>query len=544
MSFQDRVVVDLVLTRAGQTFAIPAGNVRELRLELGRAGFSGEVEFVLRDDSDAGGKYRDELGPVFLTPKELEVSVLVVPRQPTPEGPANMQPIAVAGVCVGREMREEGTNWGATPPVFWRRYRIGFVDPARAHWDDHFPCALYTNASLLSVVQAQATTLVKVESDWSAAQAELPQLFLHLPYERHVSFLAFLVWYLDRLGGCLVYDYRNQVYRLASDESSGEDAANLFGDDLSSVRFQLGNVERGRTWIRNSYAPDATSQEGESQNVIEPLVQDHLVRTSVASEQNARVELETLRRTPREVVARIELARFGAACTAPGGTLTCVQGQRFGSSARLLDGPWTIVEVNLVARATATELDTEADRASVGAEVSLAMMLRKQTDVRPDRQAGKAPDYPAFVEGLVVSQQGASDDVTWDSVQDEGTKANVVEIELPLFAKSVFVPFEPGFDSSNTFRPRVRRERVLVALGLHDARIARVLSFREEAALERGTQGEQMVFGRSAQSITKMSHVYESDQPVFDVTRTNGSDMVKLTFSEGTLTIGVQEQSG
>ncbi len=544
MAFTDRFEVQLRLRRLGKTISVPAGNIRHIGLGLKRSGFAGEVEFVLRDDSLLAGSFVDELAPVVLTPEQLDVELSLQPRHPAPEAGAVPQVVRVMGVAMERALREEATDWSVDEPLLWRRYVVEFADPARVHWEQHFPCELYTEATLLDVVKSQCTASIDVQSTWAVALEQHPQIFLNLPAQERASFLDWLGWYLQRAGGGLVYDYETGAYALAPDDSSTASEQALFGDDLEVVEFRLPRQRHHQPRIRNCFALEPETLNVQVKDVISPLVDDYLVRSSAPALPTELSNREQVRHTQRQNRVDVRFARFPTVCGMPGALLACRKGQRFGQGSLLLANSWRVDSVRLDAWATSAELDAEHGSPSVGLKMELATTLRKSTDLQSVEGDFSVPQYPAYVEGLVLSEIGASADKTWDQVSDQETAGEQVRVKLPMFEQDVAIPFEPTFDSSGTYRPCHRNERILVALGVHDAWHVRTLSWREEAALPRDGQGEQMVFGKNPESITKVSHVYDSEQPVFTVLRRNGDDHINMTMSEGKLVIGVEEQSG
>ena len=541
MKFEDRLCVGLELTRLGKALAIPAGNVRQLSLRLERSGFSGSVEFCLRDDTAFGGRFRDQLAPIFLTSEEMKIDLSVVPFHPTAESQGKQAPLKISGILTQRQINEEPTDLSAEKPLLWRRYAVEFSDPARAYWQHHFPVALLTKKSWLAALQGLAGSAFKLTSTFGAITEQHPQLFIHLPREEQVSFYEFVGWLLDRLGGCLLYDYKTSEYHLAADEASTEKAAALFGDDVLQVAVSARPQDPAQPRILNSYALSAATVLPAVTGAVPDVFADHLLRSAVLAEQNATEQLEVTKRDRGGLLAKLVLGALSPALGPPGSQVVCHSQQRFAAGSLLLGGSFRIHEVRLEATASG-ELDAEHTRDSVAMSVGCVIDLKQASDVRPVRRQGVAPRYPGLVEGLVVSQRGAESDITWDMVKAEGTQAEEVVVNLPLFNESVSVPFEPGFDSFNTYRPRARNERVLVALDLHRSRVARTLSFRAEAILSSDVCGEQMVFGKSAQSITKMSHQYAGEEPVFDVLRAHDKDHVRVTLSEGKLTMFVAEQ--
>lgn len=553
MTFRERFDVQLSLTREGKMFVVPAGNVRACSLSLQRSGFVASVEFVLRDDATLGGSFKDELAPVFLTSEELSVALSLVPSRPTPEASGEQAPLAVKGLVTRRELEEVWTDWSADKPLFFRTYRIEFTDPASARWSKHFPVALYTKKTLLAALQEHTASAFELTSSWSVATTERPQLFLNLQRERGVSLHAFVDWYTDQYGGCVVYDYTTNKYTLAADESSTATAAASFGDDVAKARFVLRERDLAQPRILNSYAPSPATVSPQAEGVVSGLQSDYLIRNAVLADQSERELRESGRRELGGTEVELTMGAFSNAVAAPGAKLSCKAGQRFGKGSLLLAGDLRVNRLTLLAATAGAldagaldvgALDVEYGNTSVTLEVDLVLGLKFDSDVEPPRRRTATPTYPGLVEGLVVSEKGAQTDTTWDMKLAEQTQVQEVVVNLPIFSQSVSVPFEPTFDSFNTFRPRGRGERVLVALDLHESRIARTLSFRPEAVLQSDVCGEQMVFGKTSKSITKLSHQYSGEVPIFDVTRVHDSDRIQMTFSEGKVSISVAEEGG
>ncbi|HYQ14536.1 MAG TPA: hypothetical protein VEQ58_02225, partial [Polyangiaceae bacterium] len=454
------------------------------------------------------------------------------------------EPIRVRGVVTARQLSEEPADIAPEKPLLWRCYRVEFCDPARAYWRHHFPVALLTNESWLNALKAQAGALFQVSSTFAAVTQERPQLFIHAPRDRQLSFYDFVLWLLDGFGGCWIYDYESGDYQLAADESSTAKEAALFGDDVQRVAVSARPRDLAQPRVLNSYALGPATLSPQVEGALAPVFADQLLRTAVLAEQDAAAQLEVGTRDQGGLGVRLTLGALSPALGAPGAQLVCRPKQRFAASSLILQGKFRVHALWLEAVATSPDLDTEHQRDSVAMSVACEIDLKQSTDVRPVRRSGAAPHYPGLLEGLVVSEQGAKSDLTWDMVQAEGTQAEQVVVSVPLFEKAVSVPFEPGFDSFNTFRPRARDERVLVALDLHTAHLVRTLSFRAEAILPADVCGEQLVFGKSAKSITKLSHQYAGEEPVLDLLRTHEQDQVRFTMSEGKLTIFVAQQEG
>src|SRR5690606_29893457 len=520
-----------------------AGNVRACSLSLQRSGFVASVDFVRRDDSTLAGSFKDELAPVFLTSEAMSVALSIVPLRPTPEASGEQTPLAVTGLVTRRELEEIWTDWSADKPLLFRIYRIEFADPAKARWSKHFPVALYTKKTLLAALQEHAASAFELTSSWSVATTELPQLFFNLQREYDVSLQAFVDWYTDQYGGCVIYDYTTKVYSLAVDESSTATAVACFGDDVARARFMLRERDPAQPRILNSYAPSPATVSPQAQGVVSGLQADYLIRKAILADQSDRELLESGRRELGGTCVELTMSAFSNAVVAPGAKVSCKPGQRFGKGSLLLTEDLRVDRLTLAA-ATTGALDADYGGSSATLEVELVLGLKFDSDVKPARRRTVTPTYPGLIEGLVSSEKGAKTDITWDMTTAEQTQVQEVVVNLPVFSQSVSVPFEPTFDSFNNFRPRGRGERVLVALDLHESRIVRTLSFRPEAVLQSDVCGEQMVFGKTSKSITKLSHQYSGDVPIFDVTRVHDDDRIQMTFSEGKVLISVAEEGG
>jgi hypothetical protein len=84
---------------------------------------------------------------------------------------------------------------------------------------------------------------------------------------------------------------------------------------------------------------------------------------------------------------------------------------------------------------------------------------------------------------------------------------------------------------------------VLVALSLFGARLVGFLDWRAGVRLAGDTQGDQLLLGKNTKSSTALKHVYDSERPVFTITRTCERDKLTQTvkLDAGTLTLTVDK---
>ena len=56
-----------------------------------------------------------------------------------------------------------------------------FADPAQVLWGQHYPCQLYTNKSMVDVINDHLGDKITVSYDFSALSTSRPLVFLYLP---------------------------------------------------------------------------------------------------------------------------------------------------------------------------------------------------------------------------------------------------------------------------------------------------------------------------------------------------------------------------
>src|SRR5690606_23473684 len=194
--------------------------------------------------------------------------------------------------------------------------------------------------------------------------------------------------------------------------------------------------------------------------------------------------------------------------------------------------------------APAGPLDHDHQSETTGYTVSMSARLEQSDDERVLLPPYRAPHYPAYVEGKVVSEKGEDGDKTYQTYRNETTSLDEYTVKVPLYDdQEVTAPFEPAQGSGNVYLPSYREERVLLAMELERSRIERLLDSREGAAVSMDVQGEQILFGKSPTSNTSINHVYEDEQPVLNVARTHDDDTSLVRMSEGTMLLQVQELS-
>jgi hypothetical protein len=540
--FTDVLAVSVTLTIAGTEYAFAGGGVSYVELRLETHGFSGAVELLVQDDTDQGGGFEDTLLEPFLGSDLVEVAVTVAAVHHHPETSESLESIQVEGLVTCKSMEELLLTRSLDRPILVRRYRLELADPARVLWAQHFPCELHTEKTPQAIIDEHAGEHITLTYDWAELTESKPQWFVHLPPQHGASFLDFVVWTVDVRGGALTYDYGEQQYALTELEDASSEAQALFGDDIHTARIVVPPAPRHTVVVADSYANGATSETIEQDQAVTGVRHDRPMRSPISQDVDDEVALQRTRLRLPLYEAELGFARWPTVDVVPGTLLTLAAANRWSEGSALVTPTWRVRELRLRATMPEGPLDRDQQSDSTGYTVELSARLAQTEDTRVSLPPYRAPTYPAYVEGKVVSEKGEDGEKTYQSYTNETTSLDEYTVKVPLWDdQTITVPFEPAQGSGNVYVPCYRDERVLLEMELESARIERLLEWREGAALSMDVQGEQILLGKSTTSNTSINHVYDDDQPVLNVLRTNADDTALVQLSEGTLLLRVQE---
>lgn len=540
--FDDRLAITLTLTAGGTAHAIAGGAVKELTLELSSYGFCGSLSFVLQDDTAHGGGFRDDLLADFTKPDLLEVALQVAAVHVSPEA-GEPTPISVAGLVTDKAVSEVLFRQLPEQPVLVRRYRIWFADPAQVLWSQHFPCQLYTSKSMADVISDHVGAKITVRNDFAELTTPQRLVFLHLPRQAGASFWDFLHWYLEARAGVLSYDHAAATYVIAASKSEAGATLKLFGDDVASAELRYPAVPRYAPVVLTSYATSPRTEPVTQAQAQTGIRSDVLLRTPISQEVDDQVALQRKLTVVPLGLAHLEFARLPGPALIPGALVELSAANRWSSESALVGVTWRVRELRLTATAPADPMDRDLQLTSTGYRVQVSAQLEQKAEPSVPRPPFRAPVYPGLVEGKVVSEQGKDGEKTYQVNRDEDTSLDEYQVKVPLWDDQIVsAPFEPILGSGNLYLPSYRDERVLLALDVHHAVIARLLEWRAGAPLSMEVQGQHLLFGKSDDSQTSVNHVYDGDKPVFNVARKNQTDTALIQLKEGTLFLQVKEQ--
>lgn len=528
--FTERLSITVELTIKSDAFTIAGGAVSRARLALEPHGFTGEVSFWVSTE-----KAPDKLLPRFISPDYATVRVTVSGGRDKPSDAA--PPLSVEGVVVDRTVVETSSPNVKGNPVLVRSYTVTFADRAAALWRQHYPSLLDVETTLGDVIGAQLAGGMKVDS---SALDDLgrsrPLVCLNLG-GGEASFYDFLLWYLDRQGAGLLFDYAAKQYLLVGEKPAptGKPAL-LEAVDIASLALHLPVPPRHRTRVGNSHTDSARTVTVDQDNAVDGLLQDRLLRTPAAAVMDEVAAVEGLRlRSPLPEVA-VEYARWPWRDLTPGAGVGLAK-EYFSKDLFLIGRKYRVGSFSLDATSVSARPSDTLD--GVSREYQTIMTSRWESlDDKVFRHPGfRHPRYPCLAEGKIQCDGGEAGDRTYMVAQDQKTGESFYKVLVPLWNKKVKAPFEPQFTVGNFYAPAFKDSRVLLALHFDRAEILQFLDWGADVQLPNDTQGNQILFGRNKTSQTALTHAYVDSKPQFSLNRSCNGDLQVLTLQDGGLVL-------
>ncbi|QRK06977.1 hypothetical protein JQX13_44115 [Archangium violaceum] len=544
--FQERLVVSLTVTIGGTAHAIPPGNIKSFSLELRGWGHEGHVEFIIADNQGLGGQQQDTLLADFLKPDLAEVSLELkslhtdLPAKPTPTS------LTVKGLVHDKTLTELRATPAQGDPILYRRYGVSFRDAARLLWSQHFPCVLYTQKSFKDVLDAHKGDKISLTYDWSAVlDTTCPMIFLGLDPEKASSFYDLLLWYVDGHNGVLAYDYSTQGYELSATKDGTGTPLELKPQEVASLEVRFPEVIRHDMAVLNAVAEGPQNQAITQTSAVSGIRQDVLLRTAIADEVQARVDLETARLKVRGLELELEWNRFPAIAFTPGTLVKLPSTAGWNAAGVPASETFRVRHMLLRGDALQPGPDAERDQPDAGFHFQMRTRLERKDETWVELPEYIPPPYPRYVEGLIVSEVGEDADETWQAYTDEATSLDGYKVKIPLWEDQIITaPFNPNLLPGHYYFPAYKGEKVLVGLDFQRAWIKRFLDWRTGARMPQDGQGVHLLMGKTTQSNTSMKHYYDDARPVFLLKRTNDKDTGTLRIQEGNLFLQVKEDEG
>lgn len=549
--FSEQLDVTLKLTIDGTEYKVWGANVKNFEIELQPYGFVACLDFWVNDDVDMDGDSDDTLKTPFQTEKLAEVDLSIqVFRPDRREVERDPDPLHLRGFVVEKILFEQANRRGAEAPIVARRYGIKFCDAARFFWSQHFPCELYTKKTMKDVFDAHKGEKITLEYNSQVVTQQKPLIYIGLERDRvkPANFYDFLIWYIDTNNLVFRYDYTENKYTIEDEKPQDGEPVDMDFEDVDHFFQHFADVPRHKPRILNSYTESPATQLIDNTEVVAPLCQDHLLRTPLSGNVDAKVTLETARLKLPKPAAHAIGNRYPSRMILPWDLIDLTQDPQWTLAATAipkitLDGKCRCFGVYILSRSR----EQGQGRREIGSLSEFTLETKFLFEPLDDK-AVRLPDYviptyPSVVEGKIVSEIGAEDEETYDILTDSETNLDSYKVKVPLWADQIVnAPFEPLRMSGHFYFPAYKNERVLLALDLYSARIVGFLDWRVEGRLPKEGQGNHLLTGKKPLSSTSISHVYVDDKPVFTIIRKNEKDHQTIQAKEGYLLIEVKEE--
>lgn len=541
----DRFSVSCTVTVGSSAHEFKGASVRSLDASLSLYGCEGEVELLVLDDSAVGDAYEDAFLSDFASAELTTVSLELRAAHSDHSADATLPTLKTQGVVVERSMREQQFERElSAPTILVRVYRLRFVDRASALWTQHYPLSLYCDKTLTDLLDAERGT-VTLAVDWTPANASRPQMLLPLAIERGVSFYDAFFWILSSNNGQCFYDHTAGTYAVKGARPDDGETAAMRAEWTGAIDVRVAVSARSQRRLVNVDATIGARRALEAPNAATGVFADTVMRTSVSQDIDDRVDVETGGGAGDPTTMRVEFAAFPDVAIAPGSVLSFATSARFAQGSIAASSDWRVFLLRVQLRSNARTPDEWYGESVAGYAFDASVDLEKTACVCARMPAFRAPEFPLMVEGIVQSNVGEDDQLTYQSVAEESTSIDQYRVKLTVFDGLEVKPFyQPELSSGAVYIPAYKSETVLVAMQWDRCRIARHLAWREGARPPAEGQGQRVYLGKNEKDNTKLTHSYESDNPVFELKRVHNNDTLFLKLEEGKMTLRVEQVQG
>lgn len=536
--FADALELTLNLTIKGKTFNILGGNVKSFTIDLHSYGFTSHFTFWVSDE-----KEKDTLFALFTKQDLIEVLLEVAPHFK----PKNKQlePIKLQGLVTQKNILTERTIESIHikgHPVLYRYYEIAFADPAYVLWRQHFPCDLMVDKSVKDLLNAHKGS-VELKYDWDVLDDKFAIIALPLGIEKNTaSFYDFVFWYVASLNGVLSYDCNANSYTLSKNKSADGKPIPLRKAELHDYTIAFPETVRHTVNLLNAYSKDPKHKQITQSQSVDGVHHDCLVRFPIASDFEKRSAVETQKLKIREHELHVTFCRFPL-MTYNTGCLIKFEKNTWSAEVFPYNKVYRVRDIFLKANSVERELTADHNMPYARYNIDMTSHLELKSEEWVSLPKFIPPEFPLYVEGVVVSEQGKDEDITYQIYQDSKTSLDQYKVTIPLWEnQKIVVPFEPNFFTGHFYFPIYKGARVLVALEFQSGRIERFLDWRDGARLPMDTQGNRMLMGKTAKSQTFINHDYVDQKPIFKVKRTSDNDTQRITLEEGSLILETKEE--
>ncbi|TQV88492.1 hypothetical protein [Aliikangiella coralliicola] len=552
----DSLAFELTLKINGASHKIPGANVKQCQLSLVSYGFSGSVGFWLPVEQN-----KDQLIDNFATEDLIEIDLSITPVFNLPEPPP--EPLVVKGLVTDKSVIELNYLTLSERPILYRYYRVTFADPAAVLWRQHFPCELYVDQTMASVIKAQIPELIKLDLELTSLNEAKPIICLglgkrgdvnvgsnniqkkidkNITAARSTSFYDFLIEYLQNNNGVLSYDYAQQKYLLSDDKPELTETKIFLPHEIFSLSSFWPETARNNTQLLNALADNPQQELIEQTQAVSGVRQDKLFRCPITSEFSAKKQIETDQLVSHGECVSVKFSQWPLQSFYPNIGFK-VNNEVWGTTALYANKDYRVYQININIEAVAQNHEEDIDTEFTQYQLNYDVLAEQSASLKK-----RFPDYystrfPLLVEGKIVSTIGEEGkDKTYDIVENKDSGQYEYQVYIPLWDKNIKILFEPDFLNSHFYFPFYRDNKVLVAFDCYQASIVKVLSWGDRVRLPVATQGNHILFGKNDQDETSLRHIYEASKPVLDIKRKKEKDTELVRLEEGSIILQTCEE--
>ncbi len=528
--FDETLDLSLRLTLGSNTVDVRGGNLKNVRVDLHTWGWQAEVELFVYtgDDTDT---LLSQFCAQNLIQAQLDMQGVYNLPTPAPEVLSLKGPVSSKSLCEIYHPGPQATSLAC------RRYRLCFADPAQALWSQHHPILLAAEKKLSELISKQTVLGMDIDVSWKPLNIEHPVTCLHL--QKPVSFYDFICWLADKYAGALFFDYPTRAYLLSDIKPDPTLPGFVDPREIASIDVAIGAIPRATRHVLNSYADKPKDETIEQLQAVEPIRADTLLRTPLPAVVARRKTVEKHRLALPEPALELTCSRYPTVTWLPGSLLR-FEKSTWSTRAHAWGSAYRVTRAQLKVEAKDPG-DRPEDR--VACRMELLLQTEHEDDTRRHLPAFRTPQWPAVVEGRIVSDTGEDDDRSWQTYPDSQTSLEQYKLDIPLWNVQIVAPFEPHIFPGQIYFPLFKHQRVLVALDFLAARILRHLDWGADVRTPVTGQGHHILMGANATSETSLKHEYASDQPRFELKRVFGQDTEMVAVEEGVLCITTAEDS-
>ncbi len=526
---EENIKYSLLLKGKEGELKIPCGNIQKVNLDLLSYGFEGTLHFWI-GQKDLTLLYSAGITEAILT------------SSPT-HAPQGYKETILKGILIDKSLLQEHTNENVSlNPVTMRLFSVHFKDPAQAIWTQHYPVCLYTQKSMQEVITLQQNSYITVNSEWEVLKKKQPMIALSQGWEGSTcSFYSFLMWFLEETKGVWQYDYATGEYAVLEKKKEDGDPIPLppYGTE---VAIHFPEPSRQHVQVLNSYALDPQTKKIPGNEAFDSVTRDYLLSTPILSQFETKAKEAQPLKTTFQHVLDLYLQQLPHVSFLPN-DLISFSDSRWSEQAYYKKNIYRIRRVHVDFYASDLDFAEESEKTSQVYQGRIEAFLELKDETSIHRPPFSPPLYPFEVEGIIVSEVGEKEELTFQIGKDGDTNQMHYTVEIPLWEKQkITIPFESVYTFSQFYFPLCKGERVMISLHLFHAHIKKVLAWWERSKWPTDTQGNRIVFTpKKEESHTLIEHSDDNGKHVLTIERKSDKQIQVIHVKEEGLFIEIRE---